>query len=306
MDLATSNPTHTQNSASRQPFRDPTADIILRSCDDFDFHVHRLVLALASPVFEHMFTSPQPEAKSETPSIIHMAESGAVLERILAFWYPGAEPVVENLGQLREILELLINKYDMRSIGPLGKQYLRGYVESDPLGSFGVAARHGWHDLALMAARECLKHPLRTSTYIAPAEWDTITVSALHSLLQYHYQCGEAAVEAGTNLSWLDDDFSLQNPTDCSCPRTTNTRLKNGHKNLPVWLVEFVKDMGHFLQFTPGARDRPLISKALQEAAKCKRCHKYSCETLPTWISSKWSPYPGRHGKGRIEVERLK
>ncbi|KAJ6566245.1 hypothetical protein B0H19DRAFT_1257501 [Mycena capillaripes] len=78
------------------------------------------------------------EAKCETPNIIHMAESGAVLERILAFWYPGTEPVVENLGQLGEILELLINKYDMRSIGPLGKQYLHGYVESETLGVWGL------------------------------------------------------------------------------------------------------------------------------------------------------------------------
>ncbi|KAJ7633563.1 hypothetical protein DFH06DRAFT_688842 [Mycena polygramma] len=49
----------TDTSGSRQSFQDPSADIILRSSDNIDFRAHRkahrLVLALASPVFEHMF-----------------------------------------------------------------------------------------------------------------------------------------------------------------------------------------------------------------------------------------------------------
>ncbi|KAJ7633570.1 hypothetical protein DFH06DRAFT_1004327, partial [Mycena polygramma] len=193
----------TQPPSSKPPFNHSAADIILRSSDNIDFGAHRLVLALASPVFEHMFASPQPETQSERPTV-HMAESGAVLERILRFWYPGTEPVVENLDQLHEILELLIQKYDMQSIVPLGKQYLRGYIEAEPLGSFAVAVSRDWHDLALLAARQCLKLPLRTSSYIAPAPLRSLSAASLHALLQYHFQCGDVARAAGTNWTWMN------------------------------------------------------------------------------------------------------
>ncbi|KAJ7154121.1 hypothetical protein C8R46DRAFT_1118734 [Mycena filopes] len=45
--------------APRAPFDDATADVILHSWDGADFHVHRLVLSLASPFFKDMFALPQ-------------------------------------------------------------------------------------------------------------------------------------------------------------------------------------------------------------------------------------------------------
>ncbi|KAI0305826.1 hypothetical protein B0F90DRAFT_1609499, partial [Multifurca ochricompacta] len=42
------------------PFDDADADIILRSADNFDFRVYRVILSKASPVFRDMFTFPHP------------------------------------------------------------------------------------------------------------------------------------------------------------------------------------------------------------------------------------------------------
>ena len=42
------------------PFDHSLADVILRSSDKIDFRVFKLFLSLASPVFETMFSLPQP------------------------------------------------------------------------------------------------------------------------------------------------------------------------------------------------------------------------------------------------------
>ncbi|OJT03115.1 hypothetical protein TRAPUB_6303 [Trametes pubescens] len=49
-----------QRRKASAPFDRDDADLILRSSDNIDFHVHRIILTLASPVFAGMFTTPQP------------------------------------------------------------------------------------------------------------------------------------------------------------------------------------------------------------------------------------------------------
>ncbi|KAI0255963.1 hypothetical protein BJV78DRAFT_1113987, partial [Lactifluus subvellereus] len=42
------------------PFDDADADIILRSSDQVNFHVYKVILSVASPFFKDMFSLPQP------------------------------------------------------------------------------------------------------------------------------------------------------------------------------------------------------------------------------------------------------
>ncbi|KAJ6468516.1 hypothetical protein C8R47DRAFT_1024602 [Mycena vitilis] len=281
----------TKPPGSQSPFNHPAADIILRSSDNIDFRAHRLVLALASPIFEHMFASAQPESQPEVPTV-QMAESGAVLERILRFWYPGTEPVVENLDQLHEILELLIQKYDMQYIVPLGKQYLGGYIEAEPLGCFAVAVSRDWHDFALLAARQCLKLPLRTSSYIAPAPLRSLSAAALHSLLQYHFQCGDVARKAATNWTWMNSSESpawlkAANP-HCKCPHTLKAFAPPFAQN---WVIELLAALAARVAIIPmGGRDCPgIIRKAMREAESCPTCKNLASD-ISEWILSHWWP----------------
>lgn len=110
----------------RPPFCDPSrGDIILRSSDGAGFYVHRLGLSLASPVFEDMFAVTQPDSKDEdgVPEV-HMRHIAVVLDRVLRFLYPGAQPLVESLGQLRESLEILVDRYNVQSVVPHGMSHL--------------------------------------------------------------------------------------------------------------------------------------------------------------------------------------
>ncbi|KAJ7184953.1 hypothetical protein C8R46DRAFT_938913 [Mycena filopes] len=276
-----------QKASVSEGFRDPGADIILRSSDDIDFHVHRLVLSLASPVFRDMFTVPQPpETGGELP-VVRMAESGAVLGRILNFWYPGGHPAVESLDQLREILQILIFKYDIQAVIPIGQGLLRGYVEAEPLGSFAVAVRHGWDDLALLAAKECLKLPLRSSAYKAPKELSYVTAAAYHSLLQYHYQCGEVLRAAGADPEvWVTpcSYSSLQ----CDC----RERIPDTDGYREVWVLKFFESVGYTLSMTPARTNvDAFISTTLDSTAQCESCRPGAYKTLSRLLSYDWWPH---------------
>jgi len=59
-------------------FDAPDTDAVLLSSDGKEFHVHRLILSLASPVFRGMFSLPQPtEPTSQIPTI-DVAESSDI------------------------------------------------------------------------------------------------------------------------------------------------------------------------------------------------------------------------------------
>ncbi|KAJ7036859.1 hypothetical protein C8F04DRAFT_1094612 [Mycena alexandri] len=270
------------------PFQGPGGDVILRSSDGIDFYVYRIVLSLASPVFEHMFGSSQPPSESDTLPVVPMAESAIILDRSLRFFYPGAEPVVDSVGQLCDILELLIGKYDTQSLVSLGKRFLRDYIDAEPLACFAVAIRLGWQDIARTAARKCLSLPLLTPTHKLPNVWKNAPGTAYYHLLQYHYRCGEAARASWKDLSWTQA---------CRC-----TRYLEASCHLPgtkgygtmVWFIQYLQASAEMAAINPSPDiidDCSLISKALQGIQNCPDCKGRMSKVLPEFISTQWWPH---------------
>ncbi|KAJ6525905.1 hypothetical protein DFH09DRAFT_936424, partial [Mycena vulgaris] len=184
----------------RPPFDDPDADVILRSSDDVDFWVHRAVLSLASPVFRTMFTLPQVDTDPDFP-IIPVSESALLLDRALRFWYPGADIGAQTLGELREVLVIIILKYDMQFAVPCAKERLRRHLRPHPVAVFAIAYRHEWTDIAQEAAKASLALPLRTFGPANRSELQYISGDAYHILLQYHFECGNVAKLASSSLA---------------------------------------------------------------------------------------------------------
>lgn len=60
------------------PFDSTDADVILRSSDGTDFHLHRVILSLVSPVLGAMFSLPQPDPAPKVP-VVQVAEGAAML-----------------------------------------------------------------------------------------------------------------------------------------------------------------------------------------------------------------------------------
>lgn len=72
--------------------KSPTADIVLRSGgpDIVEFRAHRTILSIASPVFETMFSLPQPGAEKSLP-VCDLSEDPNTLQALLKFVYPVEE-----------------------------------------------------------------------------------------------------------------------------------------------------------------------------------------------------------------------
>ena len=82
-----------------EPFNEITADAILRTADGVDFHVHQVILSLASPFFKTMFTLTQPPRLTDTSASgiakrdsIPVTEDSVVLDSLLRFIYPVCDP----------------------------------------------------------------------------------------------------------------------------------------------------------------------------------------------------------------------
>ncbi|KAJ7646253.1 hypothetical protein DFH06DRAFT_1050365 [Mycena polygramma] len=243
----------------------PVADVILRSCDGADFYILRGILSLLSPVFATMFRLPQPHPTPEVP-VVEMNEDVVTLDKVLRFIYPGTEPIVDSLDDLRTIIELAIRKYDMQCEIPKVKRYLKGYCSTQYLGVYAVAVRYGWEDVAIAAAQESLKYPIRSLDTEAPPELNGLTASAYHELLHYHCMCGRAA-----RMTTVD---------------TSSARLYNPSP----WFSAYLSEIGALLAERPRVNvgEGPLFQDTLRkalgqqsEAGRFEKFLKFATAELP-------------------------
>ncbi|KIJ65531.1 hypothetical protein HYDPIDRAFT_27532 [Hydnomerulius pinastri MD-312] len=196
---------------AKEPFDNIDADVILRSSDNVDFRVFKIMLSLTSSFFKTMFGLPQPpdEPSSSAPPgslpIVTVSENGATLSALLQLCYPAPDPTFHSFEEVSAVVEATI-KYDMGLARERAKDLMtRQYLESNALAIYALACRHGFENLAQRAAAETLRinNLGRPSQYVKQME--TITAAAYHRLLSYHLACGTAAKAVGEDLSWAID-----------------------------------------------------------------------------------------------------
>ncbi|KAJ7459340.1 hypothetical protein FB451DRAFT_572123 [Mycena latifolia] len=275
------------------PFDNLTADVTLTSSDGVDFHVHRIVLSLVSPVFKAMFKLPQPRDSPDIPTI-PMAESALVLDRMLRFCYPGAEATVNSINELREILEVAVLKYDIQYIVPVAKKYLEGYIDSHPLAAFAIACRHEWKDLAKAAARSCLRFPIRAFASDPAPELGYITAKEYHKLLQYHAACSAEATTTTTSLRWISAPPQDVWFTCSQCPTKAYQWYLSDEELWPIrdWFLVYMKAARKVLKIQPlGKVDDPsLMHGAVKAMTVCPSCREEGFEQLQKFATEEFGP----------------
>lgn len=138
------------------PFNDSSADVILRSSDNVDFYMHKVILSFASGFFRDMFTLQQGFSTDishpEPPVIVDVSENAQTLYPAFSWCYPVLH--AEKITPLRILTILKVaNKYDMPSVIRLMhlpcRQLLQSYSRR---AVFGIACTYNIPDVAQEAA----------------------------------------------------------------------------------------------------------------------------------------------------------
>ena len=137
-------------------FAAPDADIILRSSDGKEFRVHKVILSLASPVFQGMLDLPQPTKTppSKIPTV-DVPESSNVLEPFLQYLYPRSPPKVPDLA-MWEALYTIADKYNAMITETLRDMLIPRFLEISPVRVYALASHWGFEEEAKTASRGTL------------------------------------------------------------------------------------------------------------------------------------------------------
>lgn len=277
------------------PFDNSTADFVLRSADRVNFRVHKIVLSLASSVFESMFSlpdskHPEQELLGGIP-VIDLVESSAVIDSFLRLCYPTPDPIFLSLSSLLPVYDA-IDKYALDSVALPVTKALVQCAPQDPMTAYAFGCAHRLHDLVKVAARELLVYSidrLPNST-----ELDRINASHLYRLLKYHSACRTAASAlALQDWSWIRSISRIPLCTTAPMCSTCRTCLQipdrlnaipGAHHSLvnnkdcwtifcPTWWFDYMKRAEAALERKPRGEtvlSEEVLGPALASAVQCE------------------------------------
>ena len=199
-------------------FDAPDADTILRSSDGNDFRVHRLILSLASPAFQGMFSLPQStESPSQIPTI-DVPEPSDILQPFLQYLYPRLPPNITDIS-MWAALYTTADKYGAEVVmGLLRDMLIPRFLEIAPLRVYALASHWGFEEEAKIASMRTLTIDVLRDLPLEDAE--LMGGAACQKLYRLHFNRQEAARALVTN-------HPLPTPSDssCKCPPPGSTCL---------------------------------------------------------------------------------
>ncbi|KAH9027757.1 hypothetical protein EDB84DRAFT_1499549 [Lactarius hengduanensis] len=182
------------------PFDDADADTILRSSDQVDFYVYRVMLSKTSPFFKSMFSLPQPDSgvsRKQIP-IISLTENSETIAVLLASIQP---TVAAKFVPLDVMIDALVaaKKYDMDVVSHclVQKFAMSKAMQDSPVEAFCLAYSHKLGEAARVAAKASLKHRLRLDDIGDKLQYTN--GPGLHELWKFHHACSVTAVEVVSN-----------------------------------------------------------------------------------------------------------
>jgi BTB/POZ domain len=185
------------------PFDHKRADLILRSSDGVNFRVFKIILSLASSVFNDMFDIPQPISESENNHdelrVVTVTEDAKALDLCLRHLYPVPSPATAGLWGAR-VLADFARKYDVGALESVVARYLADSIGDDPVGVYAIAVTYGPKSIAAKAAQLSLKLPM---TRLQSPQLRYITVELYGELIQYHATCGDVASAVASKREWF-------------------------------------------------------------------------------------------------------
>jgi hypothetical protein len=260
------------------PFDRTDADLIIRSCDRVDFHVHKAVLGMASVVFEDMFTAPGPLPDEEERSspVIDLTEDSKTLHRLLTAVYP-VDPCLP--GGFEDALSLLATcqKYQMDATAARIRLLLKDHTPSlftalNSFRAYGIASRFHLKEEAQLTARLTLERPMSFNEY--GEELRFISGADLFRLWEYRTECTKAAKESINVKTKRNSEITNTPVRSRSCSGAVSIGKYDTEELQSVprwWHSHFLHRAG--LQPSPKQiTDRPAFERALVEHRSLSGC----------------------------------
>jgi hypothetical protein len=173
------------------------------------FHIFKIILSLASPIFADMFSIPSPPSKKphDEVQVVPLSEHSTALDIALRHIYPVRSPLPRKADTLHyaSILAEFARKYQVEMLDQYIVRYLTDSLKRDPVGVYAIAVAYGYSDTGANAARSCLNLPFSDleSPYLRYA-----TTEHILELLKYHVACGESASALTSSVvSWFPSIF---------------------------------------------------------------------------------------------------
>ena len=194
-------------------FQAPDADATLRSSDEKEFHVHKIILSLASPVFRGMFGLPQPTGSLPQIPIVDVTESSDILQPFIQYLYPCSPPKVPDVT-MWSALYIVADKYQAEGVMDSLRNILPKFLETSPLRVYALASRWGLEEEARTASTRTLALDILRD--FAREDAELMGGAACHKLFLLHLNRREAV-----------QTFIVRHPrptspigTTCPCPAT--------------------------------------------------------------------------------------
>ncbi|KAI0689754.1 hypothetical protein C8T65DRAFT_834557 [Cerioporus squamosus] len=270
--MANTQGSSSSSSPKHLPYRDPSiGNLIIRTSDGIDFHLHHRRIADVCPIFADMATLPDrlvdasSSAGDKEKAVVQVSETSKVWEKLLPICHLTEEPPL-SLEDIQCLLEAA-RKYDMVGVASRMRTALLhpDFLEKKPYAVYALACAGGFEDVAQRAARRTLRYSIYPEDC---PEYTSITGRAFFRLFEYRQECGLAASSA-----------VLSSPHE---PHLTGCKLPMGYVQLGgrelfialPWM-DYLKKVAEEVKISPdgGVAERPKILSVVSEVVKqCPGC----------------------------------
>jgi len=273
-----------------QPFDNPNADVILRSLDNVDFRTFKLVLSLASDLFDTMFSLPSPSKEDSDQvfkdglPVIQIEAESSDLRRLLLFCHPGKAPEICRLLEVQS----LAMKYEMEEVARrILKERICGVLDLiPPIMLDTIKQKAGQDDNILLAAGCAILFPTERHDVIVPR---LVTQSQFNALLRYHEKCGQAAQsvarpdyghynwasDAWIRKRWFSEDHKHAEIRSCEKAGTIYVGNVGGKFQTRRWWSDYMLTAWEELMERPSGSivtSGQLFDEALRRGSACSTC----------------------------------
>ena len=253
-------------------------DLVIRSSDGVEYHVHKDVMTRCSPFFASMLSLPQPPSEPTVcgKPVVATSEDSKIWFYLIPLCYVAITFIKDDLGLIHALLEAA-RKYDIQVARESMRLALHrpDLMRTRPLSVFALGCAYDLADVTHAAARQSLA----TSVYFEYVpELDLISIRTWHALSEYRRACAAAAcnVVSWAGVSWINTNHEAYRHLELTCTNTkTCKKAARGGRFVRLAWATYAEKLSRTLELTPDpsqARARSLLDVVVKSASECNVC----------------------------------